>query len=417
MENTSIRLRCYPNQELKQTLAQWFGNARDVFNWGIELRRKNHERWVKKGKPDNYNWENFYTLAGKLTDLKKGAREYLQLSPAQTLVEALRHCERAFTNCFQHGFGYPRFKRKHDKQSLSFPPDSIKSHHLEVTGGYLYVKLPKTENSLKVRLHRELPEGRLIRTNISKNRAGEYFISLLYEVEDGYYLKYNPDAKKVVGIDLNANKNTPLVTAWKGKDGEWREKILGKEEKERLRRLEARRKRYQRKAAKQHALWKAKIPKPNKKTGEIAYPSRKNLDKTYTKIAKLYQKETNQRENFAQQLSAKLAKNFTLIKWEDIDLRGITAHGGNRKRKMNHGMVNLGFGRLRDLTERKAGYYGHSSVKVSAKFTSQRCSKCGHISRENRQSQSRFKCVECGFKLHADRNAARNICSRRPKAA
>jgi IS605 OrfB family transposase len=46
---------------------------------------------------------------------------------------------------------------------------------------------------------------------------------------------------------------------------------------------------------------------------------------------------------------------------------------------------------------------------VDARYTSQRCSKCGFICRSNRKSQSGFECKECGFKLNADLNAARNI--------
>jgi putative transposase len=50
---------------------------------------------------------------------------------------------------------------------------------------------------------------------------------------------------------------------------------------------------------------------------------------------------------------------------------------------------------------------------VDPRHTSQRCSKCGHIDRENRpkekKGQSYFKCIECGYEDHADKNAARNL--------
>jgi putative transposase len=46
---------------------------------------------------------------------------------------------------------------------------------------------------------------------------------------------------------------------------------------------------------------------------------------------------------------------------------------------------------------------------VDARYTSQRCSKCGHIARSNRKCQSLFKCKKCGFQLNADLNASRNI--------
>lgn len=46
---------------------------------------------------------------------------------------------------------------------------------------------------------------------------------------------------------------------------------------------------------------------------------------------------------------------------------------------------------------------------VDSRYTSQKCSVCGYISRSNRQSQAVFKCKRCGFSLNADLNASRNI--------
>jgi putative transposase len=52
---------------------------------------------------------------------------------------------------------------------------------------------------------------------------------------------------------------------------------------------------------------------------------------------------------------------------------------------------------------------GGKLIKVDPKFTSQKCNACGHISKENRKSQSKFECVSCGFKIHADLGASINI--------
>ena len=42
-------------------------------------------------------------------------------------------------------------------------------------------------------------------------------------------------------------------------------------------------------------------------------------------------------------------------------------------------------------------------------YTSQTCSECGHVDKENRKTQARFLCVSCGFASNADTNAAMNI--------
>ena len=40
------------------------------------------------------------------------------------------------------------------------------------------------------------------------------------------------------------------------------------------------------------------------------------------------------------------------------------------------------------------------------------CNKCGFVSKDNRQTQSKFCCQSCGFEENADINAARNILER-----
>lgn len=64
---------------------------------------------------------------------------------------------------------------------------------------------------------------------------------------------------------------------------------------------------------------------------------------------------------------------------------------------------------LQSKIEYKAKEVGIKVVKVSPKFTSQRCSKCGCIDKENRLEQKVFECTTCGFKANADYNAAKNL--------
>lgn len=56
----------------------------------------------------------------------------------------------------------------------------------------------------------------------------------------------------------------------------------------------------------------------------------------------------------------------------------------------------------------KAEAIGKNIIKVDPRYTSQKCSRCGHIHKGNRKGHS-FRCLKCGFQIHADLNAARNI--------
>ncbi|MBN6058261.1 transposase, partial [Nonomuraea sp. RK-328] len=60
----------------------------------------------------------------------------------------------------------------------------------------------------------------------------------------------------------------------------------------------------------------------------------------------------------------------------------------------------------------KAAQRGVAVIHVDAAYTSQQCSRCGHVDRNNRPDQETFSCTSCGFAEHADVNAARNIASR-----
>ena len=48
-------------------------------------------------------------------------------------------------------------------------------------------------------------------------------------------------------------------------------------------------------------------------------------------------------------------------------------------------------------------------TKIPSHYTSQLCSKCGTISRENRKTQELFECSLCGEKRNADYNSSINI--------
>ena len=47
--------------------------------------------------------------------------------------------------------------------------------------------------------------------------------------------------------------------------------------------------------------------------------------------------------------------------------------------------------------------------EINPSYSSQRCNQCGHISKNNRKSQSDFICGNCGNTTNADLNASKNI--------
>jgi IS605 OrfB family transposase len=80
--------------------------------------------------------------------------------------------------------------------------------------------------------------------------------------------------------------------------------------------------------------------------------------------------------------------------------------------KTNRMMAGWPFAQFGEFLRYKAAKAGVPVIEEDPRYTSQRCSKCGHTERGNRTGQDRFKCKVCGYESHADYNAARNLAAR-----
>ena len=135
-------------------------------------------------------------------------------------------------------------------------------------------------------------------------------------------------------------------------------------------------------------------------------------------IARLRARETDRRKDWAEKASTGIARRFDLIRVEDLKIGNMTRSakgtrenpGRNVRAKagLNRGILRSGWGLLvRRLQDKAPGRV----EKVRPAFTSQRCSACGQVDRDSRESQARFVCTACGFACHADVNAAINIAA------
>jgi transposase len=135
-------------------------------------------------------------------------------------------------------------------------------------------------------------------------------------------------------------------------------------------------------------------------------------------IARLKAREADARKDWAEKVSAGLARRFDVIRVEDLKIANMTRSargtapepGRNvaQKAGLNREIARSGWGLLVTRLDQKAP---GRVEKVSAAFTSQRCSACGHVAAESRKSQSEFRCIACNFACHADTNAAMNIAA------
>jgi putative transposase len=89
-------------------------------------------------------------------------------------------------------------------------------------------------------------------------------------------------------------------------------------------------------------------------------------------------------------------------------------HGKRVKQKsgLNKAILDQGWGMFVNMLDYKQNWNGGMVLRVSAHYTSQTCPCCQHVAKENRCTQSEFKCVECGYSNNADLVGAINIETR-----
>jgi len=95
-----------------------------------------------------------------------------------------------------------------------------------------------------------------------------------------------------------------------------------------------------------------------------------------------------------------------------FDVFALEKLGISKKKKsgkrFNQMLGGWSYAELSSFIQYKAENNGKCIVLVNPKYTSQRCSKCGFVHKQNRKGLG-FRCGNCGFTLNADLNASRNI--------
>ncbi len=87
------------------------------------------------------------------------------------------------------------------------------------------------------------------------------------------------------------------------------------------------------------------------------------------------------------------------------------------KSGLNKAILDQGWFEFRRQLEYELNWNGAILVPVPAHYTSQTCPACGHVAKENRQTQAKFVCVDCGHEENADVVGAMNVLARGHRVA
>ena len=75
----------------------------------------------------------------------------------------------------------------------------------------------------------------------------------------------------------------------------------------------------------------------------------------------------------------------------------------------NRSILDTGWSQLLQFMYYKAQEANRTVIAVNPQYTSQKCSQCKYISKQNRTTQDKFECIQCGNLENTDINAANNI--------
>ena len=144
---------------------------------------------------------------------------------------------------------------------------------------------------------------------------------------------------------------------------------------------------------------------------------RRQLQSKGTKSAKRKLKAIAGRENcWMSDVNHRISKTLVTKYGKDTlfvleDLTGVSFEETNlsRGKKANYNLRSWSFYQLEQFLTYKAHENCSEVLKVSARYTSQRCPKCGSIHKENRNRQKHLYSCQCGYKSNDDRIGAMNI--------
>lgn len=260
--------------------------------------------------------------------------------------------------------GFPRFRGAGWFDSFGFAEFSgikLKNNRLRFNG---------MEGGLRVHFHRPLPDTKILSCTFRRDSKG-WAVSFQVRVP----VEALPTDRPIVGIDVGLKDLAVLST------GEHipNPHIAKKHERElRIR---------------QRALSRCKRGSNRRKRIKAL-------------MAKVHEKIKNTRETYLHQVSARLAREYSCIVFEDLNIKGMV-----KNHHLAKAINDASWNRLINCVSYKAARAGGSVELVDPKGTTQICSGCGRIV-PKKLSDRWHSCPFCGLSMDRDLNASLNILAR-----
>jgi putative transposase len=350
----AFKYRIYPNKSQKVLLSKTFGCIRVIWNANVE----SFNSYDKDSNP-----KPKIIIKSDLIIDKPWLNEISAAAIQQKIRDFQEITNQFFSKTRKKKIGRPSFKKKSGNQSYRLPNQkfSLKDNK---------IRLEKI-GWVKISIDRNIPDNsKMLSCTISMNCCGQYFVSILVDV----VIPNKGKTGKSVGIDLGLKSFATLS------DGVVIDNIKFFREK-------------------QSEI--AKIQRHLSRKNKGSNRHRKNK----IKIARLYNKIANRRNNFLHNVTTSLVNNYDVICIEDLNVSGMLSN-----HKLAKAISDTSFSMFRSMLEYKCNWYGKELVVIDRFYPSSKtCSKCGWKKEDLTLSDRVFKCENCSIEIDRDLNAAINI--------
>ena len=350
----AFKYRIYPNKSQKGLLSKTFGCNRVIWNANVE----SFNSYDKDSNP-----KSKIIIKSDLIIDKPWLNEISAAAIQQKIRDFQEITNQFFSKTRKKKIGRPSFKKKSGNQSYRLPNQkfSLKDNK---------IRLEKI-GWVKMSIDRNIPNNsKMLSCTISKNCCNQYFVSILVDT----VMHHKGKTGKTVGIDLGLKSFATLS------DGIVIDNIKFFREK-------------------QSEI--AKIQRHLSRKSKGSNRHRKNK----IKIARLYNKIANRRNNFLHNVTTSLVNNYDVICIEDLNVSGMLSN-----HKLAKAISDTSFSMFRSMLEYKCNWYGKELVVIDRFYPSSKtCSKCGWKKEDLTLSDRVFKCENCSIEIDRDLNAAINI--------